>query len=61
MIDDTLVSLAVERQHARSADMSDFFHISVLFDISAAELFNDHVEDRGFTTIHQVPLGIRRG
>ncbi|KAI3328112.1 ankyrin [Xylariaceae sp. AK1471] len=60
MIDDTIVSLAIDSQIDRPPTLTDFFHISVLFDTSAADLFNELVESRGFTTIHQILLGIRR-
>ncbi|RYP53126.1 hypothetical protein DL768_001800 [Monosporascus sp. mg162] len=60
MIDDTIVSLAVQKQNARPPGASDFYHVSLLFGIPARELFNDLLEERGFTRIHQVLLGLRR-
>ncbi|KAI1323737.1 ankyrin [Xylariaceae sp. FL0255] len=60
MIDDTIVSVAVSSQTPRPVLLSDFFDISVLFDVPAIDLFSDLVGDRGFTLIHQILLGIRR-
>ncbi|RYC55207.1 hypothetical protein CHU98_g11004 [Xylaria longipes] len=59
LIDDKIVSLAVDSQNTRPPTLADFFHISVLFDTPVADFFEYLVEDRGFTTVHQVSLRIR--
>ncbi|KAI0809951.1 ankyrin [Xylaria sp. FL0064] len=60
LIDDTIVTLAVDRRNTNPPTQTDFLHISILFDIPAVDLSNDLIENRGFTTIHQILLRIRR-
>lgn len=60
MVDDTIVSLAGEGQNRRPLEPSDFLHVSLLFGISTAEIIDDLFEERGFTLVHQVLLGIRQ-
>ncbi|KAI9655254.1 MAG: hypothetical protein M1829_000667 [Trizodia sp. TS-e1964] len=58
IVDDTLVSLAMQYSTARH-DLSDFQHIAQLFGKCTFDLLEDFVEERDFTTLHQVLLGIR--
>lgn len=61
MIDDTLVSLAIKNRSAGQLNRSDFQHIAQLFGKSTVDLLQDFVEDRSFTTLHKVLLGIECG
>lgn len=59
MIDDTLVSLAKGTRCSRGHDPSNFQHIAQLFGKSSCDLLDDYAEDRRFTTLHEVLLGIQ--
>ena len=59
MIDDTLISLAMGQRSSRGHDASDFQHIALLFGKTSYDLLEDFVEDRSFTTLHEVLLGLR--
>lgn len=59
MIDDTLVSLAMDQRCSRGHDATDFQHIALLFGKSSYDLLEDFVEDRNFTTLHGALLGLR--
>jgi Ankyrin repeats (many copies)/Ankyrin repeat len=59
MIDDTVVSLAMGQRSSSGHDPSDFRHIALLFGKSSYDLLEDFVEDRSFTTLHEVLLGFR--
>jgi hypothetical protein len=59
MIDNTLVSLAKRTRCSRGHDPSNFQYIAQLFGKSSCELLDDYAEDRRFTTLHDVLLGIQ--
>jgi len=60
MIDDTLISLAMVRRATHVFEPGDFRHIARVFDIPAADLIDDIVDDRELSILHQVLLGIHQ-
>lgn len=58
MIDNALVSSAMEQTLSHGQHLSQFQHIAQLFGKSTFDLLNDFVENRNFTTLHEVLLGI---
>src|SRR6186713_1199739 len=58
MIDDTLLSIAMECRGSRVPDPSDFEHIIELFGNSTFDLLEDFIEGRKLESIHKVLLGI---
>src|SRR3569833_668990 len=60
MIEDTLISLAMVRRATHVFEPGDFRHIARVFDIPAADLIDDIVDDRELSILHQVLLGIHQ-
>lgn len=58
MVDDTLVSLAMEQRSSHGRDLTHFQHIAQLFGRSTPDLIQDFLDDRGFTSVHEILLGI---
>lgn len=58
MIDGTLMSSAMQKQASFGYQASDFEHVTRLFGGSYYDILKEYQMDRGFTTLHEVLLGI---